>query len=450
MTNLANSSVMTSALCLAALFPVVGHAQGDCHASFTFSSDELSVAFIDASGGDNPITSWSWTFGDGGTSSDQGPQHTYAHAGIYTVCLTTHDDHGCSATVCQHVTLHDPVEATCTAAFTFHAIDDSWTVGFADESTSDNMIIAWTWDFGDGGMATEPSPQHTYVHPGIYTVCLTTLDDHGCTTTHCQHVTVHHPVVGTCHAGFAYTTVADDLAFAFTDASDSEFPIISWGWDFGDGITSTEEDPQHTYAHAGIYTVCQTIHDDHGCAATVCQELIVHHPEGTPCHAEFTFAPVGDLGLDFTGTSGGDIAIASWSWDFGDGNNSTEQHPFHTYPHEGTFTACLTTVDDHGCTSTACHGITLHVATSVAQFDADAYVVDAVPNPSAGSFRLSGGAGLSPGSQLEVHDIAGRVVARSTLQEAREKGMDMVAQPAGVYLLRLPNAAHRARILIVH
>lgn len=111
---------------------------------------------------------------------------------------------------------------------------------------------------------------------------------------------------------------------------------------------------------------------------------------------------------------------------------------------------CLTTVDDHGCTSTACHHITLHVATSVTELDKDAYVVDAVPDPSTGSFRMSGDARLPPCSLVEVHDIAGRVVARSTLQEAREKGMDMTAQPAGVYVLRIPNAAHRSRIVIVH
>ena len=101
-------------------------------------------------------------------------------------------------------------------------------------------------------------------------------------------------------------------------------------------------------------------------------------------------------------------------------------------------------------TSTACHSITLHVATSVTEFDNDAYCVDTVPDPSTGSFRLTGGAGLSPCSLLEVHDLAGHVFARSTFAGSKTEGYGHDDATGGGPSTAYTTAAHRSRIVIVH
>lgn len=89
-----------------------------------------------------------------------------------------------------------------------------------------------------------------------------------------------------CHAVFGYHHSAHSLAVHFSDASTSGHAITSWLWDFGDGHTSTVQNPTQTYAHHGTYHVCLTIHDAHGCTHTSCHQLTVnghysdshHHP----------------------------------------------------------------------------------------------------------------------------------------------------------------------------
>ena len=252
-----------------------------CTPAFHFSVDGYKVTFTDQSTSNGTIIIWAWNFGDGNTSADQNPIHTYSKPGTYTVCLNITDDHGCTSHVCKHVVIHHPPAGVCHAAFSFNQPDpDFQTINFTDLSTSDGTIGTWNWDFGDGTNSSEQNPSHTYLHAGTYTVCLTiTDDDGGCTSHVCKHVIVHHPPAGICHAVFTYhQTDPNNLTIDFTDQSTSDGTIGTWAWDFGDGNTSNEQNPSHTYAHPGTYTVCLNITDDDGgCTSHVCHHVTVHH-----------------------------------------------------------------------------------------------------------------------------------------------------------------------------
>lgn len=113
--NLVIGKFMRKALSLLALLSILlfatqASAQSGCHASFGVhhSPHSLTVHFSDVSTSGHAITSWQWDFGDGHTSTVQNPTHTYAHLGVYTVCLTIHDNNGCSHTSCHqiHVNSH--------------------------------------------------------------------------------------------------------------------------------------------------------------------------------------------------------------------------------------------------------------------------------------------------------------------------------------------------------
>jgi PKD repeat protein len=179
--------------------------------------------------------------------------------------------------------VHHPTAGVCHAAFTAHQPDpDVQSINFIDQSTSDGTIGSWAWDFGDGSASSEQNPSHTYAHSGTYLVCLTiTDDDGGCTSHVCHHVVVHHPPVGVCHAMFkAHQPSLGQLSVEFTDQSTSDGIIGSWVWDFGDGNTSMEQNPTHTYAHSGTYLVCLIITDDDGgCTSHQCLHVVVHHPQ---------------------------------------------------------------------------------------------------------------------------------------------------------------------------
>jgi PKD repeat protein len=252
-----------------------------CSPAFNFTVDGYKVAFIDQSTTNGTIITWAWDFGDGSTSNEQNPSHTYSKAGTYVVCLNITDDHGCSSHICKHVVVNHPPARVCHAAFNYNQPDpNQQTINFTDLSTSDSTIGTWNWDFGDGTNSSEQNPIHTYAKAGTYTVCLNiTDDDGGCSSHVCKQVVVHHPPAGICHALFSFQQHdPNQTTIDFIDESTSDGTIGTWLWNFGDGSTSTEQNPSHTYANPGTYTVCLNITDDDGgCTSHFCHHVTVHH-----------------------------------------------------------------------------------------------------------------------------------------------------------------------------
>ncbi len=138
-------------------------------AALTAGAAPLAVQFSDQSTG-SPIT-WSWSFGDGGTSAAQNPSHTYAGGGIYTVSLTStwSDPPGFSDTITRPGYIK-VIQASFSASPVAGVAP--LAVQFTDTSTGP-AADGWSWDFGDGGSSTAQSPSHTYTAGGVYTVSLT-------------------------------------------------------------------------------------------------------------------------------------------------------------------------------------------------------------------------------------------------------------------------------------
>ncbi len=208
------------------------------------------------------------------------------------------------------------------------------SVSFTDLSTN---ATSWSWDFGDGGTSTAQNPNHTYNNPGTYTVSLTATGAGGSNVnTKNGYITVN----GGPTAGFSGTPVSgtEPLTVNFTDQSSG---ATSWSWDFGDGGTSTVQNPSHTYNVAGTYTVTQTVTNACGTNQSVRTNYITVNPCVTPT-AGFVGAPTsGDYPLTVSFTDQSSNA-ASYSWDFGDGNTSTAKNPSNTYTVAGTYTVTQT------------------------------------------------------------------------------------------------------------
>ena len=160
-------------------------------------------------------------------------------------------------------------------------------------------------------------------------------------------------IIGASQAPMAsYTWSATDLTVDFTDTStDSDGTVTGWSWDFGDGQTSTVQNPQHTYVAAGDYTVTLSVTDDDGAASVTpaSQSVSPTAPNQAPT-ASYTWSAT-DLTVDFTDTSvDADGTVTGWSWDFGDGASSPAQNPQHTYVAAGDYTVTLSVTDDDGAT----------------------------------------------------------------------------------------------------
>ncbi len=159
----------------------------------TSGDTPLTVSFTDQS--TNNPTSWSWDFGDGSTSTQQNPSHTYNTAGTYNVSLTATNDCGSGIeTKTNYITVSDPTCDLPVAEFsgTPTSGNSPLTVSFTDQST--NNPTSWSWDFGDGSSSTQQNPSHTYNSAGSYTVSLTATNSCGANTkTKIDYITVTTP-----------------------------------------------------------------------------------------------------------------------------------------------------------------------------------------------------------------------------------------------------------------
>ena len=318
----------------------------DLAADFTGSPTSgcagMTVNFTDQSTGTG-INGWSWTFGDGGTSTAQNPSHVYASAGTYTVSLTVSSlSQGCDDTATK--TNYITVNAGPTANFVGSPTSgtEPLTVSFTNQSTNST---SWSWNFGDGGTSTAQNPSHEYASAGTYTVTLTAYNACGSD----QRVRVDYITVDPCLvpvAAFTGTPTTGEvpLAVSFTDQSTND--PTSWSWNFGDGGTSTAQSPNHTYTSAGTYTVTLTATNACGSDQEIKTDYIT--VTCTPPVANFIGSPTtGEVPLDvsFTDQSTG---ATGWSWNFGDGGTSTAQSPNHTYTSAGTYTVTLTATNSCG------------------------------------------------------------------------------------------------------
>ncbi len=302
----------------------------------------LAVDFTDATAGD--VTSWAWDFGDGSTSTQQNPTHTYTTAGTYTVTLTATGPGGSDTLVRTNYVTADPRPgADFTAGTTTGTAPLS--VFFVDSSTE--SPTSWHWDFGDGGTSTAQFPLHTFTAPGSYDVTLIATNACGPDTiVKPGFITVTAPAPTAAFSADA-TDVCVGASVGFTD--DSTGSVTSWAWDFGDGATSTDQNPSHAYALPGTYTVALTVTGPGGSDTATQTDLIAVSAGPTADFTASTTTGLAPLDVDFTDLSTG--APASWAWDFGDGGTSTQQNPTHTYAAAGTYTVKLTVTGTCGVDS---------------------------------------------------------------------------------------------------
>ncbi len=280
-----------------------------------------------------------------------------------------------------------PVTATALVVADFftenRAAEPDDEVIFEDRSRTDVgwFITSYLWDFGDGITSTEKNPApHRYFENGTYDVSLTVTASRSgqhitVTTTRDDYIIITEKIPPTAAFHASATDVFVFTPILFTNESTAgTAPITSYLWDFGDGETSTSENPQHAYEDIGTFTVSLTAFSTDGSDTETRVDYVTIRPVAPEADFEASdTAPAVNSPVQFTDLSDpGSADIETWQWDFGDGETSAAQNPVHVFETEGTFTVMLRVTTPHGTDSeTKADYITTHIVAPVADFSAD-------------------------------------------------------------------------------
>lgn len=307
-------------------------------------SAPLTVAFTDQSAGARMNMTYNWSFGDGTYSNTPGSvSHTYTREGNYTVSLTLRNDFGTvTETKTNYVVVGSGPVANFTADSPFRTTPG--TVRFTDQSAGNPTT--WRWDFGDGTTSTERNPVHNYSNYGIYNVSLTVTNSFGTdTTTKTSYVNIHVAP----YVFFTANSTCENPRQVVFETHGRVTQPANYTWNFGDGTTSSQQNPAHSYASAGVYDVTLTVRDQYTSANYTMSNLIVNDK----VRAEFTATNhmgSSPLRVQFTDQSVGSSNF-TYLWNFGDGTTSTDRNPSHSYNATGTYTVALTVIAPCGVDS---------------------------------------------------------------------------------------------------
>ena len=368
---------------------VVSTCQADFVSMITISPLSVVVQFTDISSGN--ANNWTWDFGDNTTGTGQTLVHSYSVPGTYWVCLTIEeiDTNGnivCTDTYCDSVwadTTGINPPPFCYADFTSTQVSASDSTFFTNLSLGANASTSYFWDFGDGTTSTDENPVHLYATSGWYYVCLTIMDSTtNCYDTYCYNLNIVIASSGGCQAYFWSSPGWMPNSYEFFDYSSGN--ATNWLWDFGDGNTSPQQNPVHTYSStgSGFYQVCLTISEFDPitqaliCTDTYCDSIYLMN-QPSSCQADFYAQDLGNNEAIFTNTSFPQTGfMTTVDIDYGDGTigYGISSAVNHTYPIAGTYYVCVTVTEYDTfqtvlCTDTYCDSVTVTSGTMPCQAD---------------------------------------------------------------------------------
>lgn len=281
-----------------------------------------------------------WDFGDGNTSTQTSPTHTYLTAGTYT-CYQ-YVNNGCSYdTTSIVITVYPPPSLSFAPSPNITCADQPITFN----NTSVNAVN-FDWFFGDGDSSNLVSPTHSYDTSGTYTVMLIgTSTTFGCRDTTTLTVNINSLPIPQFVSNVLFGCMPLPINFT-NNSSNSTF----YTWNFGDGNTSTQQSPSHTFPDQGIYTITLVAENLNGCKDSITGQINVYPKPVASLAMSSTHSCNFPVNVSYTNnTSGGD----AYQWDLGNGQTTTTTHAIGNYTANGNYPISLVANNTYGCTDTA-------------------------------------------------------------------------------------------------
>ncbi|MBN2698732.1 MAG: PKD domain-containing protein [Bacteroidales bacterium] len=359
------------------VFPEI---QSDFSVDPTIACDPLESYFTNLSTGDT--ATWLWEFGDGGSSTERDPVHVYRNLFgpdnlVFDATLVAISPYNCRDTSTRTVTVKPYIEAMF--AYDTVAECSPHEIIITDQSIGAD---SYHWDFGDGATSVSGGPvlRHVYSNTGpvpvTYTITLDVANEEGCTDQIRRDVTIYPEV----RAAFSLDPpeICSPAEVVFNNFTVGP-PGTVYLWDFGDGGSSTEEEPVHRYdrnllRHDTIFTVTLVAITPEDCRDTAIFDVVVH----PFIEAAFTVNDVVGCAPFEIAIHNESIGVDNYYWEFGDGFTSTSGDPVlnHIYNNIGStsevYPLLLIVTNEEGCSDTMVRYVTVHpLITSNFSFNRD-------------------------------------------------------------------------------
>jgi PKD repeat protein len=284
--------------------------------------------------------SYLWDFGDSVSSTLVNPTHIYTNSGTYNVLLKVQSDYGC--TTIKNYTVNVSLNDTA-------LVGSKFTINKTNQCISGNNFVftnqsnlteasSYYWDFGDGTSSYSVDASKTYTNIGTYTVRLNIVKA-GVTSICEKRITVGSNVT----ANFDTIAFQNNSKFIFANTTSPLNSTIKCYWNFGDGCSSQETNPQHQF-FSGNYNVNLLVVDTLGCDANVSKNIVIN--TSAPSNIISSFKANKDTqcfnnnSFYFTNQSTKQCNV-SYEWSFGDGTSSTLFEPQKQYNKTGVFDVAL-------------------------------------------------------------------------------------------------------------
>ncbi|MBL7934122.1 MAG: PKD domain-containing protein, partial [Bacteroidia bacterium] len=306
------------------------------------------TSFSNATFGNN---SYSWAFGDGGSSGIQNPGYFFQAPGTYTVKLVATSMQNCTDSLKKSVVIYPKPSPSL---FSSDTLCYGSSILFTNASSiSSGSIVQSVIKFGDGSNSTASPVNHFYNSAGNYSVYIVTTSNFGCKDSVGKNVSVYPKP----YANFTASSACYGTPIVFNNLSTVLNGGLSQLWSFGNSASSVVQSPSYLYPSPGSYTVSLISISSHNCTDTIFKSVNVYEKPSLTFSA--TTACFGDL-VNYTVVANPAQTSHTFSIGFGDGNTSFNPVSSHLYSSPGTFVSNVTVTTDSGCVSSISKNIVVN------------------------------------------------------------------------------------------
>ena len=337
----------------------------------------VSIPFTNATSGS--VTSYSWTFGDGNTSSSINVSNTYFNVGTFNVTLQANNAAGCQNSLTKTITIHtNPQPDFSLDLPPFSCSGTPSQFNDLTPSPTDSNLTQWSWSFGDAayGIAAIRNPTYTYSLAGSYDVSLKTTTNFGCAATKLKTIQIAESP----KPDFTRSASCVSKPTLFTDASGANNK--SWFWKIG-GTSYAIQNPMHVFTASGNFTAQLTVTGNNNCISVLSKLINVPVPAALDFSVQNNCAGQSTEFRDVT-SQNADSAI-SRLWDFAGKGSGSGASPQFSFPTPGSYNVKLTVTNQSGCSYSLAKNTSI-VKSPVANFSSS---LESGPPPLAVQFTNS-------------------------------------------------------------